>query len=187
VLPIVLAHLLLPAHPNPLPISPRRLDGYLDNRQQLINSFLVVVDYKGFMVAGFVAGFVAGRFPIHPTFVLPDQGLSEMKKGKPDLLHGTLELLILKTLALGDLHGWAISKHIHQLSDDVLEVGQGSLYPALYRLEDRGWIQASWGVAETGRRAKFYSLTKQGRKRLDVEKAHWNAFHTAVNKVLATE
>ncbi|MGD2123902.1 MAG: PadR family transcriptional regulator [Gemmatimonadota bacterium] len=110
-----------------------------------------------------------------------------MNKGKPDLLHGTLELLILKTLGLGDLHGWAISKHIQRLSDDVLAVGQGSLYPALYRLEDRGWIKARWGVAETGRRAKFYALTKQGRKQFDMEEAHWNAFHTAVNKVLATE
>ena len=109
-----------------------------------------------------------------------------MKKGKPDLLHGTLELLILKTLAIQDLHGWAISKHIQALSDDVLEVGQGSLYPALYRLEDRGWIQATWGVAETGRRAKFYALTKQGKKELTREEAHWQAFHTAVNKVLAT-
>ena len=109
-----------------------------------------------------------------------------MKKGKADLLHGTLELLILKTLAIRDLHGWAISKHIQQLSDDVLEVGQGSLYPALYRLEDRGWIEATWGVAETGRRAKFYTLTRQGRKQLAREEAHWNAFHTAVSKVLAT-
>ncbi len=109
-----------------------------------------------------------------------------MKKGKPDLLHGTLELLILKTLALQDLHGWAISKYIQRLSDDVLEVGQGSLYPALYRLEDRGWIEATWGVAETGRRAKFYTLTKQGRERLGAEESEWIAFHTAVNKVLAT-
>ena len=109
-----------------------------------------------------------------------------MKKGKPDLLHGTLELLILKTLAIQDLHGWAISKHIQQLSDDVLEVGQGSLYPALYRLEDRGWIKARWGVAETGRKAKFYTLTKQGTKQLAAEEAHWEAFFTAVNKVLAT-
>ena len=108
-----------------------------------------------------------------------------MKKGKPDLLHGTLELLILKTLARQDLHGWAISRHIQQLSDDVLEVGQGSLYPALYRLEDRGWIEATWGVAETGRRAKFYSLTRQGKKQLAREAAYWDAFHTAVNKVLA--
>jgi transcriptional regulator len=109
-----------------------------------------------------------------------------MKKGKPDLLHGTLELLILKTLAIQDLHGWAIAKHIQQLSEDVLEVGQGSLYPALYRLEDRGWIKAEWGVADTGRRAKFYALTRRGKKRLAAEEAYWEAFHTAVNKVLAT-
>ena len=109
-----------------------------------------------------------------------------MGKGKPDLLHGTLELLILKTLAIQSMHGWGIAKHIHLLSQDVLEIGQGSLYPALYRLEDREWIQAKWGVAETGRRAKFYSLTRRGIKQLASEEAHWEAFSLAVNRVLGS-
>jgi PadR family transcriptional regulator PadR len=109
-----------------------------------------------------------------------------LRKGKPDLLHGTLELLILKTLAVQDMHGWGIAKHIQQLSHDVLEIGQGSLYPALYRLEDRGWIEAAWGVAETGRRAKFYSLTRRGARELASEEAHWEAFSLAVNRVLGS-
>ena len=107
-----------------------------------------------------------------------------MKKGKPDLLHGTLELLILKTVAIQPMHGWGIAKHIQQISDEVLEIGQGSLYPALYRLEDREWIKPEWGVAETGRRAKFYSITRQGSKQLASEEAHWLAFSGAVNRVL---
>ncbi len=109
-----------------------------------------------------------------------------MKKGKPELLHGTLELLILKTLAVQPMHGWAISKHIQQISQDVLEIGQGSLYPALYRLEDREWIKAKWGVADTGRRAKVYSLTPRGVKQLANEEAHWEAFSLAVSRVLGS-
>jgi transcriptional regulator len=81
-----------------------------------------------------------------------------MGKSRPDLLHGTLDLLILQSLADGPMHGWAISRHIREISESVLEVNQGSLYPALYRLEKRGWISALWGVSEKGRRAKFYSL-----------------------------
>lgn len=107
-----------------------------------------------------------------------------MKKGKPDHLHGTLELLILKTLQGQAMHGWAISKHIQRISEGVLEVNQGSLYPALYRLEDRGWIVAEWGVAETGRRAKFYSLTRTGLRQLAREEAHWQDFFMAVNRVV---
>jgi transcriptional regulator len=109
-----------------------------------------------------------------------------VKKGKPELLHGTLELLILKTLAVQPMHGWGISKHIQQISEDVLEIGQGSLYPALYRLEDREWIKAKWGVADTGRRAKVYSLTKRGTKQLATEEAHWETFSLAVNRVLGS-
>jgi transcriptional regulator len=109
-----------------------------------------------------------------------------VKKGKPELLHGTLELLILKTLAVQPMHGWAISKHIQQISQDVLEIGQGSLYPALYRLEDREWIKAKWGVADTGRRAKVYSLTPRGVKQLANEEAHWEAFSLAVSRVLGS-
>jgi transcriptional regulator len=84
------------------------------------------------------------------------------------------------------MHGWAISKHIQQISQDVLEIGQGSLYPALYRLEDREWIKAKWGVADTGRRAKVYSLTPRGVKQLANEEAHWEAFSLAVSRVLGS-
>ena len=107
-----------------------------------------------------------------------------MKKARPDLLHGTLDLLILRTLDQGSMHGWAISKHLRQISDDVLEVGQGSLYPALYRLEKRGWIRSEWGVSPAGRRAKFYEIRPSGRRQLELEGAHWQAFSGAVNRVL---
>ena len=103
---------------------------------------------------------------------------------RAELLQGTLDLLILKTLALGPLHGWGISKRIRQLSSDVLSVGQGSLYPALYRLEDRGWIDAEWGISPEGRRAKFYRLTADGRKQLASETESWKVFSLAVNHVL---
>ncbi len=109
-----------------------------------------------------------------------------MGKGKPDLLHGTLDLLILRSLSLAPMHGWGISKHIRQISQDVLEVNQGSLYPALYRLEDRGWISADWGTTGTGRRAKIYSLTEDGRSQLATEESHWEVFTRAVNRVLGT-
>ena len=107
-----------------------------------------------------------------------------MKKGKPDHLHGILDLLILRTLSDQPMHGWAISRTIQSLSRDVLEVGQGSLYPALYRLEDRGWIESVWGVSESGRRARFYSITRQGSTQLASEEADWKRFFTAVNWVL---
>lgn len=103
---------------------------------------------------------------------------------RADLLQGTLDLLILRTLALGPLHGWGISKRIGQRSSDVLDVGQGSLYPALYRLEDRGWIEAEWGISDEGRRAKFYSLTRDGKKQLAAERAQWRLFSAAVDQVL---
>jgi len=109
-----------------------------------------------------------------------------MGKGKPDLLHGTLDLLILRSLSVNSMHGWAISKHIQLISEDVLAINQGSLYPALYRLEDRGWITAEWGNTNTGRRAKVYSLTKVGRKEYAVEESQWEAFTLAVNRVLGT-
>lgn len=109
-----------------------------------------------------------------------------MGKRKPDLLHGTLDLLILRSLSQGDMHGWGISKHIQSISERVLEVNQGSLYPALYRLEDRGWIAAQWGVTGTGRKAKIYRLTKAGRKQLAQEESNWAAFSLAVNRVLGT-
>jgi PadR family transcriptional regulator, regulatory protein PadR len=104
---------------------------------------------------------------------------------RADLLQGTLDLLILKTLVLGSLHGWGISKRLRQLSGDVLDVGQGSLYPALYRIEDQGWVTAEWRTSDEGRRAKFYSLTADGRRQLAVERSQWRRFSAAVNEVLS--
>jgi transcriptional regulator len=104
---------------------------------------------------------------------------------RADLLQGTLDLLILKTLVLGSLHGWGISKRLRQLSSDVLEVGQGSLYPALYRLEDRGYVTAEWRTSEEGRRAKFYTLTADGRRQLVAERSYWRRFSAAVDEVLS--
>jgi PadR family transcriptional regulator, regulatory protein PadR len=101
-----------------------------------------------------------------------------------DLLQGTLDMLILKTLAPGREHGWAIAQRIQQMSDDVLQIGQGSLYPALHRLEYRGWIRAEWGASENNRRARFYSLTAAGRKQLNAELEHWERLTGAVNLVL---
>src|ERR671915_2036339 len=106
---------------------------------------------------------------------------------RADLLQGTLDLLILKTVALGPLHGWGISKRIRERSRDVLQVNQGSLYPALYRLEDRGWIESEWGISPEGRRAKFYRLTKAGSKQLAAEQATWRLFTGAVEQVLAAQ
>src|SRR5256885_14513174 len=103
-----------------------------------------------------------------------------------DLLQGTLDLLILRTLRLTAMHGWAISERIQQISGDVLQVNQGSLYPALHRLEHRGWINAKWGVSELGRRARFYELTAAGRKQLQVESADWDRLSAAINRVLKT-
>lgn len=101
-----------------------------------------------------------------------------------DLVQGTLDLLILKTLALEPKHGWAIAKRIQQVSRDELKVSQGSLYPALHRLEGQGWIEAEWGPSDTGREAKFYSLTRAGRKHLDRELANWNRLSSAIALVL---
>ncbi len=103
---------------------------------------------------------------------------------RADLLQGTLDLLVLKSLVLGPLHGWGISKRIRQLSSDVLQVNQGSLYPALYRLEDRGLLRSEWGVSPEGRRAKFYTLSAAGRKQFASEQAGWRHFAAAVEQVL---
>jgi PadR family transcriptional regulator, regulatory protein PadR len=103
---------------------------------------------------------------------------------KSDLLQGTLDLLILKTLARQPLHGWGISKRIRESSADALQVNQGSLYPALYRLEERGWVKAQWGTSPEGRRAKFYSLTAVGKKQLGAEQTSWRRFVSAVDLVL---
>ena len=104
---------------------------------------------------------------------------------RTDLLQGTLDLLILKSLALGPLHGWGVSKRLRQLSEEVLDVGQGSLYPALYRLEDRGLVDSEWGISPEGRKAKFYRLTAAGRKQFAREQSQWRSFTTAVNLILA--
>jgi transcriptional regulator len=101
-----------------------------------------------------------------------------------DLLQGTLDLLILKTLQLGPMHGWGISQRLQQTSDDVLQVQQGSLYPALHRLENRGWITAEWGPSENNRRAKFYELTAAGKKQLVREIAEWERLSSAITLVL---
>ena len=101
-----------------------------------------------------------------------------------NLLQGTLDLLILRTLHPGPLHGWAISERIQQISDEVLQVNQGSLYPALHRLEHRGWIKAERGVSELGRRARFYHLTASGRKQLEVETIDWSRLTGAIGKIL---
>jgi len=101
-----------------------------------------------------------------------------------DLLQGTLDLLILKTLALEPMHGWGIAQRIQQISDEVLQVGQGSLYPALHRLEQRGWIGSEWSVSDNNRRAKFYSLTKAGAKQLQKELGEWERLSAAIALVL---
>jgi transcriptional regulator len=107
-----------------------------------------------------------------------------MATTKAELLQGTLDLLILKTLAPGALHGYAIAQRIQQRSDDVLVVEEGSLYPALYRMEDKGWIAAEWGKSDNNRRAKFYSLTRVGRKQLHEETAVWERVCCAITMVL---
>src|SRR5215467_11892657 len=106
-----------------------------------------------------------------------------MDSAKSDLLQGTLDMLILKIVALEPIHGYGIAQRIRQISKDVLQVQQGSLYPALHRLEKRGWLRAEWGEAETGREAKFYSLTRLGRKQLDAETAHWDRLSEAVTLI----
>jgi transcriptional regulator len=103
-----------------------------------------------------------------------------------DLVQGTLDLLILKTLALGPMHGWAVGQRIEQVSNGVLLVQQGSLYPALHRLEQQGWICAEWGESDNNRRAKYYSLTRAGRKRLDEELANWERLSAAIALVVGT-
>jgi PadR family transcriptional regulator PadR len=107
-----------------------------------------------------------------------------MDKQKSDLLQGTLDLLILKTLALAPMHGWGISQRIQQMSDGVLNINQGSLYPALYRLEQKGWIVAEWDSSENNRKAKYYELTKTGRKQLTEETANWERLAAAITQVL---
>lgn len=107
-----------------------------------------------------------------------------MPKPKSDLLQGTLDLLILKTLELEPMHGWGISLRIQQVSEDVLQVNQGSLYPALHRLEDQGWLSASWQTSDNNRQAKYYELTKLGRRQLAQEKENWIRLSGAVARIV---
>ena len=106
------------------------------------------------------------------------------RRAVPDLLPGTLDLLILRTLQTEPLHGWAISERIQQISGDVLQINQGSLYPALHRLEHQGWIEAEWAVSELGRRAKYYRLTTTGRRRLTAETREWDRMSNAIGRVM---
>lgn len=101
-----------------------------------------------------------------------------------DLLQGTLDLLILKTLGLGPQHGWAISQRIQQISEDALRVNQGSLYPALHRLEEQGWVASEWGTSESNREAKFYKLTRAGVRQMEVEAANWERVSAGIAKIL---
>ncbi|HEX8650258.1 MAG TPA: PadR family transcriptional regulator [Pyrinomonadaceae bacterium] len=106
-----------------------------------------------------------------------------MTRQKADLLQGTLDMLILKAVSLGPLHGYGIIQRIRQMSDEMLQVEQGSLYPALYRSEQKGWVSSKWEVNETGRSAKFYTLTRAGRRQLEAEEASWDRLVLAVTKV----
>ena len=114
------------------------------------------------------------------------EGIKVMSKPS-DLVQGTLDLLILKILALMPLHGWAISQRLKQISSEVLQVSDGSLYPALHKLEQQGWISAEWKTSELGRRAKFYSLTRLGRRQLTKQAADWNRLSNAISQVVRLE
>lgn len=105
---------------------------------------------------------------------------------KTDLLQGTLDMLILRVLSRGDMHGWGIANQIEQLSRSVLSVGEGSLYPALYRLEDQGWIESEWGTSENNRKAKYYRLTRSGRRQLEVETDTWDRLTVAIAAIMGT-
>jgi|ERR1700752_626614 len=109
-----------------------------------------------------------------------------MAKPRTDLLQGTLELLILETLSRGPMHGYGVAQRIHQTVDDLLKIEDGSLYPALYRMEERNWVKAEWGVSENGRRAKFYKLTRTGQRQLEGERANWKRISQAIARVLQT-
>src|SRR5215475_13425468 len=108
-----------------------------------------------------------------------------MAKDKPDLPQGTLDMLVLKALTLGPMHGYGIGARIQQLAEDMLRVEEGTLYPALYRIEQKGWIESEWGMSENNRRARFYRLTRAGRKQLGVEEAQWARLALIIGKVMA--
>lgn len=105
---------------------------------------------------------------------------------KPDLPQGTVDMLVLKALSLGPMHGYGIGQRIQQLADDMLQVEEGTLYPALYRIENKGWIDSQWGVSENNRRARFYRLTRSGKKQLAVEESEWAHLSMVISKVMQT-
>jgi PadR family transcriptional regulator, regulatory protein PadR len=107
-----------------------------------------------------------------------------MAKQKPDLPQGTLDMLILKALSMGPMHGYGIGQRIQQLAEEMLTVEEGTLYPALYRIEERGWVSSEWGTSENNRRARFYRLTRAGRRQLQVEEAHWEHLSVAIRKIM---
>ncbi len=109
-----------------------------------------------------------------------------MSPGNPERLHGTLELLVMKLLEQGAMNGYALGRRIQELTEDRLTVEEGSLYPALYRMQRRGWLKADWGKSDNNRRAKFYRLTRTGRKQLERERSEWSDFATAVGKILGS-
>jgi transcriptional regulator len=110
-----------------------------------------------------------------------------MRPSKADVLQGTLDVLVLKTVdSMGPIHGFGIAQRIQQISDDLLQLNQGTLYPALLRLQQRGWITSEWGVSDTNRKAKYYSLTRSGRKQLQEETANWDRMSAVINRVLKT-
>lgn len=131
--------------------------------------------------------FVVGHLQKSLHVVAYLQQDAPMGNAETELLQGTLDLLILKALSTASLHGWDISKRIAVVSEDRLKLKQGSLYPALHKLEGRGWIESEWGVSEAGRRAKFYKLTTLGRKQLAVDRANWESFAAAMANVLNME
>ena len=107
-----------------------------------------------------------------------------MPDDRPDLLQGTLDMLIMKALQLGPLHGYAIARRVQQFSGDVLKVEEGALYPALHRMEDRGWLDSEWGLSENNRRSRFYRLTRKGRRQLEIESADWRRLSAAITRAL---
>lgn len=115
--------------------------------------------------------------------LMPNLAEVSLKTSKADLLQGTLDMLILKALSLGPLHGYGMIQRIHQMSDQLLSVEQGALYPALYRIEQKEWVSSKWDVTETGRKAKFYRLTKKGLKQLSIEEASWDLLALAIAKM----
>jgi PadR family transcriptional regulator len=121
---------------------------------------------------------------LHSVTEMNDRAWRPPMSRPPDLVQGTLDLLLLKILAVEPQHGWAIGQRLRQVSNDILQVSDGSLYPALHKLEQRGWVRAEWKPSENNRRAKFYALTRSGQKHLDKEAAHWSRISSAITRVV---